>query len=232
MKIGLLDNNNENLQRIKDIFETCISGCSVSCFTTPFSFVTYIYDVVKGDIDLLFIHVLKENDDNIFLAKDIQSFFPHIRIIFYSEDTVCAENIFTANPSYFLKIPFKLTKIKHAISKINDDLDEECNQVITILEKGKTQRIKLSSILYMESVGRKMYVYTNERVCVTNMTMNDIMEKIPSYFFQCHRSYVVNLDRVSTMMTDELTMLNGQSIPIARSRQKELKKIMENINRS
>ena len=50
-------------------------------------------------------------------------------------------------------------------------------------------------------------------------------------FLRCHRSYLVNMSQVETILQNKIMLKNGNSIPIGRCYKKNLKKyILEMIN--
>lgn len=223
MKIGLLYEQENKLVAIKRMIEEFVSDVRIEFFATPFETVSYIYDEVKGDIDLLMVHVSNSDDENILMAQDIQNYFPHIMMVFFSEATDCAESIFQARPLYFLKMPIRPNSLHTAIDRAIENLEEEKNQVLSVVSKGELQKVKLSTIVYIESIGRKLFIHTNNGEVSVNMTMDEILGRLPDMFEQCHRSYIVNMSKVTAIRGDEACLSNDIYVPIARSHLKDIK---------
>ena len=198
---------------------------SVKFFTTPFSAITYIYDEVKGNVDLFIVYI-ENNLNNIMLAHDVQEYYPHIKVIFYSDNLECAEDIFEAYPSYFLKTPIKIHKMTSALERIKLTLDLDENQMLILKTCGEVRKIKYSSIIYMESIGRKIFIYTQDGEYIVNMTMQEMMCKLPDNFVLCHRSYIVNINKINSYKCDELQLVGGTLIPVSRSKKSEIKALV------
>ena len=57
------------------------------------------------------------------------------------------------------------------------------------------------------------------------MTMAEVMKQLPQNFVQCHRSYIVNVDKIVQIIGEEIELSNGNIIPLSRSHIKEVKKV-------
>lgn len=227
MQIVILDADIEKSEELKNRLIPLLKSNfenkpHINVYQNPFAFVTAIYDEMKGDVDLIFVHLSEEKDENIMIAHDIQEFFPHIRVIFYSETCSCAENIFLAIPTYFLKAPIGEKALTLAIQRVISNIQEERNQMLHLVCKGQHQKVKFNSIKYIESAGRKLNIYTQEGLYEINMTMAEIMERLPKQFVVCHRSYVINLDKVMMVQGDVIQLSTREMIPLSRSKHKEI----------
>lgn len=200
----------------------------VISYQTPFALVTAIHDEFRGEADVLMLRVYREEDEGILLGKELQSFFPQLRLVFYSETYECAEAIFDACPLYFLKLPFQRDRIRKAFGRIAAELRMDAGQLFSITHKGQLFRIRFSSIRYLESVGRKIVVYTDAGSYETYLTMDEAGKRLPDYLVRCHRSYIVNQNRVKRHEADAVFLFSGESVPVSRSYQKEIRKLFRN----
>lgn len=224
MHIAILDPNRGNAQPLCDIMKKKYADWIVSIYSSTFELATAVYDELKGDVDLLMVYA---QNQNIELAKDLQEFFPQIRLIFYSEKTTCAEEIFRANPCFFLLLPFKEDYVELALERVKRSWEEDVRKTIVIESHGRKQKIRFSVIQYIESVGRKMFLYTDDGVFETYMTMRAILSLLPSEFVQCHRSYVINSNRIDKCNADMVVLTAGESVPISRTYHKKVFEIVK-----
>lgn len=224
MRTAILDSDEQNINYLSEYIKRTYPHWSVSAYTTAFALATAVYDEFKGDLELLVVHA--DGDSSIELAKDLQDYFPHIRIIFYSEITACAEKIFQAVPTFFLHVPFREETVARAFERVRMGCDEDIGRTLIIQFRGQKQKLQFSAILYMESSGRKMFLYTNSGVFEAYMTVAEALEKLPSQFIQCHRSYIVNTDRIERYSVEGLLLTGGALVPISRSYQKKIKDLL------
>ena len=228
MKAVICDRDSEYSEKIKSELNRVFSEFSITCITNTFALVTYIYDDVKGDIDLIIIRVNDADDEAISVMKDLQDYFPHISVIFVSEKTDCAQQIFELRPSYFLLKPIRRDKLHKSIQRVLNEHADKKNRMLSLVYKGQMIKIAFDSINYLESNGRKIIIYAQDDYREVNMTMAEVMGQLPRNFIQCHRSYIVNVDKIIRIIGEEIELQNGNIIPLSRSHIKEVKKLFEN----
>lgn len=229
MKVLVLDENKTNVDKIELLLTNSHKDISIFKYSTPFAFVTGIYDDLKGDVDLVLIYISDDCDERLKLARDVQEYFPHIKVIFYSEKMICAESIFVAKPSFFFKMQSDSSILLKALERVEEDIGYYDGNSLKIVSKGQIIKLRYETINYMESVGRKICIYSTSGNYETFSTMSEMMEQLPEYFFKCHRSYIVNLYKVTSISKSGLGLLEQQLIPVSREIKEELKEKLQHI---
>jgi DNA-binding LytR/AlgR family response regulator len=140
---------------------------------------------------------------------------------------------------YILK-PFNEERIKKTLRKINNRLSSQPfpsakpKETISIQAHGKTYLLKPGEILYIESRRNKIIIKTlTGRHCI-KADLHGWKEKLAPYgFVQSHRSYLVNVNQVKEIgyinRTYELTLKSGDKVPLSRSYEKQLRKMLSNL---
>ena len=89
--------------------------------------------------------------------------------------------------------------------------------------------IRISDIHYIEALENYISIVTSDQSYMLLKTMNEIEKQMdPAHFFRIHRSYLVNVNEVSSIELWEkgshLIKLNsGQNLPLSRRRVKKFK---------
>lgn len=80
-------------------------------------------------------------------------------------------------------------------------------------------KIRLSDIEYIESVEDYIKIYiSGERPVMTLMTMKAVQEKLPAEgFARIHRSYIVPLARVRSVVNKKVLLHSGTELPVGNS---------------
>ena len=78
------------------------------------------------------------------------------------------------------------------------------------------------------SRGHNVYIYTKNREIRIYQKLTDLVDLLPDYFHQCHKSYIVNLEYVVRLERTLLYMKDGRMVPVSRTHQAETKEIYEN----
>lgn len=77
----------------------------------------------------------------------------------------------------------------------------------------------------MESLQRERIVHLASGEAIhLSASLEQIARELPAeQFVYCHRSIVVNLERVRSLATGELTLDDGTKLPVSRRRQAQLR---------
>jgi len=80
-------------------------------------------------------------------------------------------------------------------------------------------RIHLADIEYIESLEDYIKIHlTGEKPVLTLMTLKGVLEKLPAAKFRrIHRSYIVNTDKVKSILNRKITLASATELPISDS---------------
>lgn len=221
MKVVICDSNQKNVNAFIEGIEQVDGEYSIKSVNSIFELVTYLYDDAKGDVDLLLINVRVSGENGIKAAKEIQDFYPHINVIFTADNCEYAKDIFLIRPIYFLKIPLEKQYLEKALIRAGEIYAGQLNHSLTLKFRNNVFRLDYSNIYYIESQGRKIVIYATGNQWEANMTMTDILGRLPQNFKLCHRSYIVNIEKIKNILHGELILTNNIRIPISQKRVSE-----------
>ena len=173
--------------------------------------------------DILFLDILLEDGNGIDLACEIQKKHPYIPIIFITGYSEYAQEIFRIRPVYMLTKPFKDEKIHDALLRAIEFMGKCQSGHIALTVKGKIYSIACKDICYAESIKRKIAIVTLNGTYEVYMNMDELVGKLPDNFICCHKSYVVNMNYIQTLLNTEIILTTGMSIPVSRSKNKAVK---------
>jgi len=227
MRIVAFDESSSNIETIENYISLFEPSSKIYQYTTSFAFVTAVVDEFKGDVDCIMIYLKEKDYESIRMAKDIQDYFPHIKLIFYSESGNFADKIFIASPDFFIKIPFKEKKIKEAFDRVGRYIKQDSKNSISIHNSGKLFKIKYDMISHIESVARKMMIYTLAGSYEVYMKVDEMLSLLPDNFIRCHRSYIINTDMIDSVEEDGIYLINDEFVPVSRQNQKLIKNIVK-----
>lgn len=86
----------------------------------------------------------------------------------------------------------------------------------------KSYSVLLDNIVYFESERKHIKIIcSNENEKKYVGKLNDIIEKLPFYFFMIGQSYIINLNYIKEFNVNKVIMDNGHILNVSRSRQNE-----------
>lgn len=103
---------------------------------------------------------------------------------------------------------------------------------ITGSSEGQTYSIDINAILYIESVDKKTFLYTQGNVFLTEKRLYELESILDEKtFFRCSKSVIVNLEKIKSLRPEvtrniRATLENGEIIVISRRYAAALKKLI------
>jgi len=101
---------------------------------------------------------------------------------------------------------------------------------IAVRKDNETYLLETEKILYIESVDRKTFVYTNSENYESELKLYEIeQELIERDFLRISKNSIVNLRKIKSLKTDvnrkiRITLQNGEQIVVSRMYSDELRK--------
>ena len=139
--------------------------------------------------------------------------------------TVSKEYVFDAFEvtayDYLLK-PLNRERFQRTMNRVLAGFNQAAPSIV--VQKGTScEVIPLAQIVYCEVQGRKIYIH-QENGMVTDFydKLEEFERRLDRRFFKCHRSYLVNLDKVRGCHAGQAALLDGSEIPVSRLRERQL----------
>lgn len=158
-------------------------------------------------------------------------------IVFTTAHPEFALEGFKLNAIDYLLKPFSYDEFMKATQKVISlvDLVERCHaaesaiaqneaetsdkEVISVKADYKTQLVKIADIVYLESAGEYVRLHIEGSSTITTLFRLKNMETtLPQeLFLRVHRSYIVNLKRISSYTKGRIFLDNGEYIPLGEN---------------
>ncbi len=186
--------------------------------------------------DIVFLDIEMPEYNGFDIAKATDHIPYHLVFVTaYSEHAVDA---FTTKAIDYLLKPARPQLVRQCIDKILSTLkaqtsdNQKQNQTLLINDGQHEHAVNISTIAYIESIGRYQRITFNQKsdllyrynTLVTEGTLEGFCQKLEKHrFMRIHRSYLVNLASVRLLQRNErnwFAVLHGSEIrlPVARSR--------------
>lgn len=106
------------------------------------------------------------------------------------------------------------------------DRPERNTPIILQDKKQVTHILRADNILYIEAVGGHAEIHEKSKLICMTQTLAEIKKKLPSQFFQVHRSYLINVLYVTELHRYEVKIDGRYAVPLS---QKKYRQIRESI---
>ena len=153
-------------------------------------------------------------------AKAIREMDRDVSIIFVTSYKKYAIDCINCGPLRFLVKPVQLDALKEAVDSIIKLITEK-RETISFKENGDDVRLYCDEIIFCESNGHMLTLYTKEGQFCTRINIGELEEHLKkAHFFRPHKSYLINM-RYLKRICDKDVELYGTSLRIPLSRNKK-----------
>ena len=200
----------------------------------------------QNSVDLIFVDINMPDMDGLELVRSLTS--THY-IVFTTAHPEFAIEGFKLNAIDYLLKPFTFEEFMKAAQKAISlvDLVERCHaaesaiaqneaessdkEYISVKADYKTQLVKISDIVYLESAGEYVRLHIEGSSTITTLFRLKNMEtSLPQdNFLRVHRSYIVNLRRISSYTKGRIFLDNGEYIPLGENYKE---RFLEHLNQN
>lgn len=202
--------------------------------------------VAEGNIDLIYIDINMPDLNGIDFVRTLPG---NHYIIFTTAHAEFALEGFKLNAIDYLLKPFTYEEFARATQKVISlaDLVERCHsaestiaqneaesadrEYISVKADYKTQLVRIADIVYLESAGEYVRLHIEGSSTITTLFRLKNMETLlpQDSFMRVHRSYIINLKRISSYTKGRIFLDNGEYIPLGENYKE---RFLEQLNSS
>lgn len=172
----------------------------------------------------VFLDMEMDGKNGLETADALRAMDDYVEIIFVSGYSQYMEDSFRCAPFRFLVKPIKPEKLEEAVTALFKKLARKPTSIV-IKENGNVFHLYSDEIVYCESEGHLIHIYTKEHSYMVRMTMNALIDKLnDNDFGRSHNAYLVNYRYVRAIMNNGVHLsINARVLPISRSYKKSFK---------
>lgn len=177
--------------------------------------------------DVLITDVEADGCDCITLLKDSLPPGCALQIVFASRLVQRVWDAYAVRHTAFVPPHFTSERLGAALALCRANIAALPRPCLTMSNQGLVTRIPLDEILYLESDLHRLYVHTVHGKRTFFAKIDAALPFLDYRFYQCHKSYVVNMARVRQLEKPAegarwvvFTLENGESIPVSTRRQR------------
>lgn len=178
------------------------------------------YDTEK-DFDILLLDIEMPYINGIELAKKIRKENEVMQIIFVTGFIDYFSDGYDVSALHYLIKPVSETRICSVLDRAMHNLNYRLRYAVLSIPGGYA-KITLADILYIESENAHVIVHTAGETYRTRSTLTKFAEQLDDTFFKTHRSFIVGLRYVKKITNRDITLLNGEILPISRGKYDEV----------
>lgn len=174
----------------------------------------------SGGADVLLTEIeLRGYNSITIIAQYLKESSP-LQIIYMTPKIEYCTEVYETRHCGFLLKPIRLERLVRDVQRALRLLEAKKAKGIVVQRGSSVHILSPQSLLYVESHGRVLKIVTDSEIIETYDKMDHFSFQLDKRFLQCHKSYLVNMERVKRYCGDSFLMSNGTMIPISQSRRK------------
>jgi two-component system LytT family response regulator len=197
--------------------------------------------IQKSEVDIIFMDINIQSLDGVLLAKSISKFSKKPYIVFITAYREHAAEAFEIEAFDYILKPYSESRIVSMLKKLETSNDNKENNFhktniqnkINLWKNEKIFVVDMDDIYYCVAEERITQVFTKKDAYSVNLGIAEFYDSLPKdIFFRCHRSYIVNINKIREIIpwfnnTYNLKLQDiDYQIPVSRSNLKEFKQLM------
>ena len=169
----------------------------------------------EKDFDILLLDVEMPGMSGIELAREVRRENSAVQIVFITGYYEYFGDGFDVSALHYLIKPVDAGRLGPVLDRAADNLAYRERSVLLSTADGSI-KVPLADILYVESENVYIIVHTTRENYRTRMALRKFEEQLDETFFKVHRSFVVGLRHVKKITRTDVTMTNGDVVPLSR----------------
>lgn len=225
LHIAVCDDDAADRQQIAELVRQIMLEEGLSCCVRACESGTDLLRAIQhgAQFQILLLDVMMDEMDGMTLASVLREKGDQTSIIFISSNREMAMRGYEVEALRYLGKPVDRSKLREALMFCYHTRLEQ--KEILLPTAGGQCRILPSDVIYAETWERGVRLILKDGQRETGMKISELAAMLPErQFVFCHRTILVNLDFVQSIRYCELELKSGDTLPISKYRQAEIRK--------
>lgn len=220
MKIAVCDDESKILEEITSFIEKEFPSARIKSYSDGTSFISSGEerpDVLLADIDM-------PGMSGMDVAATLASENAQTLVVFVTAHDELVYDSFKYHPFAFVRKKFLEEELRSVLSDCEKEIENQ-NKRFTFQNASTLVNLAQSEILYFEGQANYLAIHTTGSQYRMRSTMSAVEEELKnSGFLRIHKGFLVNLEHIRILKTEELELDNGEVLPIGKSYSESAKK--------
>ena len=233
MNYIICDDEPRDAEALKGKIAELEPEASVRIFSTIRALLFNIEDIADR-IDGIFLNVKQVSEIGITVVEHLLYSQSGITLVYiadcasaYIQELYCVST--RALPAAILIKPIQVKYLLNALAKIHENKKQ--TQLIPVRIGCTVKYLKTAEIISITSTKRKLVINTTDGICEIYGKISDFCQKLPGCFIQCHKSCIINLNKIIRINNwTSLELSDGSVLPISRTYKENIKTAVTVMN--
>lgn len=170
--------------------------------------------------DLVFLDILLEGTNGMDAARALYSRGERAKMVFVSCTPEFVFQGYEVNAFRYILKPYEESEIERVLEQFAGTLNKNA---LWLKDGAETLKISYDEISYIEARGRRTVFAGDGMNLTVNIGITEAETLLPpDIFYRCQKSFIVNLEQITAFKRYEVTLKNGEVLPVSRAKWAEL----------
>lgn len=232
IKCIAIDDEPHALRQLAEYIEAVPYLSLEGSFESAFDACNFLHD---NAIDLIFVDINMPDINGIDFVKSLSK---NVKIVFITAHSEFAYEGFQLDAADYLLKPISFTDFLKSANKVNERYFQQNSSLpeiqqnrdyLFIKSEYRIIRINFKDIKYIESKREYVKIFLEGSEPITTlMSIKKLEETLPgNMFMRVHRSFIVNLDKITVVERNRIIFDNKVYIPISENYGEKFQEYME-----
>lgn len=232
IKCIAIDDEPHALRQLVEYIEAVPYLSLEGSFESAFDACNFLHD---NAIDLIFVDINMPDINGIDFVKSLSK---NVKIVFITAHSEFAYEGFQLDAADYLLKPISFTDFLKSANKVNERYFQQNSSLpeiqqnrdyLFIKSEYRVIRINFKDIKYIESKREYVKIFLEGSEPITTlMSIKKLEESLPdNIFMRVHRSFIVNLDKITVVERNRVVFDNKVYIPISENYGEKFQEYME-----
>ncbi|MEG0494332.1 MAG: LytTR family DNA-binding domain-containing protein [Clostridia bacterium] len=229
MKIAICEDDGNDRDRLCHQLALAIQALNISAEVETFETAEQLLKAADQTyFSIFFLDILLPGLSGMDAALKLRQLGNYAPVVFTTVTRDYLAQSYTVWAVHYLVKPIEEGDVQEALTRALRVLDIK-EKTLEITVARHTEYIPYSDIYYIEGNNRNCLIHTRTGTCNPyNSVQGMLLALDDSRFCHSHRSYIINLDHVLTVLRGKVAMRDDALLPIRRGADDEVRRTWEN----
>lgn len=219
LRVGIYEDDPDDVRQLRAAVGVAAHERAMGATVSVFRHARDLSDAAeRGDLDLVFLDVdMGEGEpDGVEMGRRLHEWNRRLPFAFVTYSSEWALDSYQVQALHYLVKPVTAARVGEVLDRMPDAVHGRRVETreISVMSDYRCKRIPVSGILYAEVRRNTVIIHMDGRAVRANMTLTVLARQAGDDCLRCHRSFLVNLNRVRHVDGNDFVLDDGTRVPI------------------
>lgn len=168
-------------------------------------------------IDVLFLDIDMPGKNGMEIANEIRRFNKDLLIVFLTAYSEYVFESFKVDTFRYLLKPLDDQELVEVLDAALDKIQIDKDEYLNFHFQGEIYSMRYKDIIYIEGMKDKIWIHCTNETYRWRGALKNLQELLKDKgFFQVHRSYIINMDKIQRYNSKIIYLEGNKEVPVSR----------------